>query len=154
MNLNHNNYYVPHTNNNVPRTLDKLILSVLIFIPFINILILAYAVQVLRVSLYDENPPNLKGALFFGVYGLKIAILAFICIILPKNTVLRMLSSPFKSYLIPLTLIMSFLKYDRWLRSVEYSTSTVNQRQDQLIMDYFNGCIELEDECKLLLSEI
>ncbi len=153
MNLKHNDYRESYLNTETLRTLDNLILSVLIFIPFINILILAYTIQVLRVSLYDENPPNLKAALFFGVYGLKIAILAFICMVLPKNTVLRMLCGPLKSYLIPLTLIRSFLKQDRWLRSVEYSTSLVNRREDQLIMDYFDGCISLEDECKRILIE-
>ena len=71
MNLTWDNHHVSYTNNKIPRTLDKLILSVLIFLPFINILIFAYAVQILRVSLYDEDPPNLKGALFFGVYGVK-----------------------------------------------------------------------------------
>lgn len=154
MNLKRSNHHVSYANNEVPRTLDKLILSALIFIPFINILILAYTVQVLRVSLYDDDPPNLKGAIFFGVYGLKMAILTFLCIVLPKKTVLRILFSPLKSYLIPLTLIMFFLKHNRWLRSVEYSTSPVNRRQDQLIMDYFDGYINLEDECKRLLSEI
>jgi hypothetical protein len=149
----HYDHHESYANTEIPQTIDNLILSALIFIPFINILILAYTIQVLRVSLYDEDPPNLKGALFFGVYGLKIAILAFICVVLPKNTVMRMLYGPLKSYLIPLTLIRSFLQHNRWLRTVEYSTSPVNRRQDKLIMDYFDGCINLEDECERILIE-
>ena len=154
MKVKHNNHQVTHANTDVLRILDRLILSTLLFIPIINILLVAYTVQVLRVSLYDEEPPNLKGALFFGVYGLQIAILAFLCIVLPKNTVLRMLGGPLKAYLIPLTLIMSFLRHNSWNRSVEYSTSPTNQEQDQLIMDYFDGYINLDDECKRLLNEM